>query len=90
MAVKVLISEAFQSSTNGADVLDVKGKTVGECLKEATRQFPALEKMWFDPEGRFFHYMILFLNGDNVPKNDLNTTVKADDEIYPVLMIGGG
>lgn len=90
MPVKVLVSEAFQSSTGGADSLEVKGNTIGECLREAVKQCPRLEKMWFDGDGRFVHYMILFLNGENVPKNDLNTAVKQDDEIYPVLMIGGG
>jgi molybdopterin converting factor small subunit len=90
MSVKILISEAFQSSTGGSDVLEVKGSTIGECLKEATGKFPALGKMWFDPQGDFVHYMILFLNGQNVPKNDLNLGVKDGDEIYPVLMIGGG
>ena len=90
MSVKVLISEAFQSSTGGKDTLEVKGSTIGECLKEVLKQYPALEKVWFDRDGRFVHYMILFLNGENVPKNDLNTAVKQGDEIYPVLMIGGG
>jgi molybdopterin converting factor small subunit len=90
MSVKVLISEAFQSFTAGADTVEVKGSTIGECLQAAAKQFPALEKAWFDQQGRFVHYMILFLNGENVPKNDLNTAVKPDDEIYPVLMIGGG
>jgi molybdopterin converting factor small subunit len=90
MSIKILISEAFQSSTGGADVLEVKGGSIGECLKEAAQKFPALGKMWFDAQGSFVHYMILFLNGENVPKNDLNLGVKDGDEIYPVLMIGGG
>jgi hypothetical protein len=90
MSVKILISEAFQSSTNGSDLLEVKGRTIGECLKEASARFPALGKMWFDQQGIFVHYMILFLNGENVPKNNLNQSVKDGDEIYPVLMIGGG
>jgi hypothetical protein len=90
MSVKILISEAFQSSTSGIDLLEVKGGTIGECLKEAAAKFPALGKMWFDQQGSFVHYMILFLNGENVPKNDLKTGVKDGDEIYPVLMIGGG
>ncbi len=90
MSVKVLIAEAFQSSTNGSDSLEVKGSTIGECLKEAAARYPSLGKMWFDQEGNIVHYIILFLNGNNVPKNDLNQEVKDNDEIYPVLMIGGG
>jgi molybdopterin converting factor small subunit len=90
VSVKILISEAFQSSTGGSDMLEVKGSTMGECLKEATGKYPALGKMWFDQQGNVVHYMILFLNGENVPKNDLNQVIKDGDEIYPVLMIGGG
>lgn len=90
MSVKILISEAFQSSTGGSDVLEVKGRTIGECLLEATGQYPALGKMWFDLDGNFVHYIILFLNGENLPGNALNQEVKDGDEIYPVLMIGGG
>lgn len=90
MSIKILISEAFQSSTGGSDSLEVEGKTIGECLKKATGKYPALGKMWFDQDGNIVHYMILFLNGENVPKNDLNLGVRDGDEIYPVLMIGGG
>lgn len=90
MGVKVLIPESFQTATSGTEMVEVDGKTVGQCLKEVIRQFPGLEKLWFAEKEKLAYYILLFINGENVQGDGLSLEVKEGDEIYPMLIIGGG
>ncbi len=90
MSVQVIISESFQIASGGIMEVETSGKTVGECSKEAAKISPALERLWFMPDGGISEYVLLCLNGEIVPQNNLDHAVQDGDEIFPVLMIGGG
>jgi molybdopterin converting factor small subunit len=90
MSIKVLIPESFQTATGGINAVEVKGKTIGECLVEAVEKFPGLQKLWFKEKGKLASYLLILLNGEKVHNNNLSQTVKDKDEIYPLLVIGGG
>jgi hypothetical protein len=90
MCIKVVIPDSFLVASGGVTELETTGRTVGECLKAAAKQAPALQKLWFTPEGGLSKFVLLFLNGENVPGNNVDQTVKEGDEIYPLLVIGGG
>ena len=90
MSVKVVISESFLVASGGITEVETSGKTIGECLREAARKSPALENIWFMPEGGISKYVLLCLNGEGIPGNNLDQAVNDGDEIYPLLVIGGG
>ncbi|MCR4393723.1 MAG: MoaD/ThiS family protein [Dehalococcoidales bacterium] len=90
MGVKVVIPESFQVASGGLQEVEAEGKTIGECLREAVGKAPGLQKVWFTPEGGLSKYVVIFLNSENVPGNDLNREVKDGDEIMPLLLVGGG
>ncbi len=90
MSIKIIIPESFLVASGGIDEIEVHGSTVEECLKEAARKAPALQKIWFTPEGRLSKYVMLCLNGENIPLDKLSQPVRDGDEIMPLLVIGGG
>jgi molybdopterin converting factor small subunit len=90
MACKVVIAESFRLAAGGLEEVESEGKTIAECLEAAAGKAPALRKLWFTPEGGLSKYVILTLNGENVPIQELGRPVKSGDEIYPILLIGGG
>jgi hypothetical protein len=90
LACKVVIAEAFQLAAGGLGEIVSQGQTIGECLREAAEQAPALKKLWFNPAGGLSKYVILTVNGENVPVGALDRPVEEGDEIYPILLIGGG
>lgn len=90
MSVKVVISESFLVASGGIAEVETSGKTIGECLREAARKSPALESIWFTPDGGMSKYVLLCLNGEGIPGNILDRAVNDGDEIYPLLVIGGG
>lgn len=90
MSVKVKISSMFQTATGGAKMVEVSGSTVGECLKDLVRQYPDLERMLFDEKDRLPSEVVIFVNEESTPQDGLSRPVKNGDEIYPMILIGGG
>ena len=90
MSCKVVIAEAFRLAAGGLEEVDCEGKTIGECLRQAVARAPALQKVWFNADGALSKYLILTVNGENVSVKELDRPVKEGDEIYPILLIGGG
>ena len=53
-------------------------------------QYPSLEKIFYYEKDRIASEVLLFVNGQSVQGDITNTPVKDGDEIYPVILIGGG
>ena len=90
MGVKVIIAEAFQVAAGGIEEIETHGTSIRECLQEAVKQAPGLQKIWLTRDGELSKYVILTMNGENVPAKDFDKKVKDGDEIFPILLIGGG
>ncbi len=90
MGVKVIIAETFQSATGGLEAVEVEGKTLGQCLKGAVKKYPGLQTFWFKSDKRLAPYILVLINGENTSQNKLSRRINSGDEIYPMLIIGGG
>ncbi len=90
MSIKVRISSAHQHVTNGAEAVEVDGSTIAESLKDLIRKYPPLEKFMYNDPNTISNYLLVFLNGENVPHDGLGKPVKAGDEISLVMLIDGG
>jgi len=80
----------WRQFTNGQAVVEVSGKTTGECLKDLVRQFPALEEELFGKNGRLLESLSLFVNKTIAFPDELTAPVSDGDEIHIIPLIGGG
>ena len=74
----------MQPLTNGANIAQVSGNTVGECLRHLVKQFPSLEIELFGEHGEVLCYGCLFCVNDEVAYLDADTLakpVKVGDEL---------
>jgi molybdopterin converting factor small subunit len=90
MSIKIKISSAHQYVTDGVEIVEVEGNTVAQCLKDLIRKFPSLEKFMYNDADVVSNYLLVFLNGENIPHTELDKAVKNDDEISLVMLIDGG
>ncbi len=90
MSIKVFIHESQRHFANGQTSVAVKGKTVGECLRDLTKQFPKIESGIFDKKGNLHYFVEVFLNQESAYPNELAKKVKNGDEIYLTLALAGG
>jgi len=90
MPVKVHIHATHRQFTNGQEVVEVEGKTVGECLNHLIQQFPGMEKAIFVRKDKLHNIVEVYLNHASAHPNELIKPVKDGDEIHLVIMLAGG
>ncbi|OGP75780.1 MAG: ThiS family protein [Deltaproteobacteria bacterium RBG_16_49_23] len=90
MPVKAHIHATHRRFTNGQEVIEVEGHTVGECLNHLIRQFPEMEKAIFAKKDKLHNIVEIYLNHASAYPNELLKPVKDGDEIHLVIMLAGG
>ena len=90
MAVKVHLHLTLRQFTNGEEIVEVEGSTVGECLKTLVKRYPAMESSLFGKNGKLANIVEIYLNLQSAYPNELAKPVKDGDEIHLTMMLSGG
>ena len=90
MAVKVHIHTTHRQYTNGLEVVEVNGDTVGDCLNHLVRQFSGMDKALFAKKDKLHNVVEVYVNHTTAYPNELAKPVKDGDEIHLVVMLAGG
>lgn len=93
MSIKVNISSYFQHYTNGVDVAEVSGTTVGECLRDLVKQFPSLDGEIFAEPGGLYDCIAVGVNRElfTAEEETLSRPVVDGDELsLLIIVISGG
>ena len=90
MSIMVAMPAYLQPLTNGREVVEVDGSTVGECLEHLVTQFSSIEEKLFNKSGKLHGYVGIYLNGEDCYPGELSKPVKDGDELYILYIIGGG
>jgi molybdopterin converting factor small subunit len=90
MPVKVHVHKTHRPFTNGLEVVEVEGKTVGECLNHLIKKFPEMEKALFAKKDKLRNNVEIYLNQTSAYPNELVKPVRDGDEIHLVVMLTGG
>jgi len=90
VAVKVYLHLTLRQFTNGEEIEELDGKTVGECLKSLVRKYPAMESSLFAKNGKLANIVEIYVNHQSAYPNELAKPVKDGDEIHLTMMLSGG
>ena len=90
MSINVHIHKTHRQFTNGLDVVEVEGNTVGNCLNQLVGQFPGIEKEIFDKKGNLRNIIEIYLNLESAYPDELAKPVKDGDDIHLTLILAGG
>jgi molybdopterin synthase sulfur carrier subunit len=90
MSVKVHIHTTHRQFTNGLEVVDVEGSTVGDCLNQLIKQYPGMENALFVKKDKLRNNIEIYLNHASAYPNELVKPVKDGDVIHLVTMLTGG
>jgi molybdopterin converting factor small subunit len=75
---------------NGLDVVEVDGRTVGECLSRLVEQFPGFQETLFAKSGKLQNWIEIYVNMESAYPEELAKPVKDGDEIHITIMLAGG
>lgn len=78
MTVRFHVSEVVRRFTDHLSELDAEGTTVGEVLEHVFGRYPDLRLRVIDRHGKVYPYLILFLDGKELPRAGLLDTPVPD------------
>lgn len=87
---QVKIPPPYQGPTAGRAAVEVSGDRVGGCLEDLCRQYPDFRPQLFDAAGGVQRFVTLFVNGEEIARDALDTPVGSDDEVEILAAIAGG
>ena len=90
MSIKINIHRTHRQFTNGLEIVEVEGNTVGTCLDNLVRQFPGMGKVLFNKKGKLVNVIEIYVNLKSAYPGELAKQVKDGDNIHITLMIAGG
>jgi molybdopterin converting factor small subunit len=90
MSVTINLNQTLSSFANNQAVVEVNGRTVGECLGELVKQFPKIKPLLLGKNSKLHSYVEIFLNQESTYPEELTKRVKDGDELHITLIIAGG
>lgn len=90
MSIKINIHKTHRQFTNGLDIVEIDGNTVGACLDNLVRQFPDMGKVLFNKKGKLLNVIEIYVNLKSAYPGELAKQVRDGDNIHITLMIAGG
>jgi len=90
MSITINLHPILHSFTNNQTVVEVNGKTVGECLNELVKQFPQIKPWLFNKNGKLHNYVDIYVNQESSYPQELAKPVKDGDKLHITLIIAGG
>ncbi len=90
MSIGINLHKTHRQYTDGKEIVNVNGNTVGECLRDLVSQYPEIEKQIFDNKGNLLSVLEIYLNGASAYPDELKKAVKDGDEIHLLTMLAGG
>ncbi len=89
--ITVLIPTALRPQVGDQESIAVAGESVGQVLGSLTDQYPEFGKRLFNEQRQVNRFINVYLNDEDIRfLEDLDTAVKAGDELSIVPAIAGG
>src|SRR2546429_193288 len=91
MSIKVRIPSPLRNYTQGVDIVETSGATVGEVLNGLKEKAAGIETRLFKGPNQLNRFVNVYLNDEDIRfQKNLDTPVKDGDEISIVPAIAGG
>ena len=88
--VIVEIPPRYRGVTRGSKKVEVEAASVLASLAAVEAQFPGFHELVLDPKGQVRRFVRLFLNGDELPREDFDRSMDASDVLSVVTGAAGG
>ena len=90
MSVTLLLHPFIAGERVPSGPVQVKGKTVGECLDVFLQQFPDVEDKLYERPGQLHAYIEVYVNDESAYPDELSRPVRDGDEISLTYLMSGG
>ncbi len=91
MAIEVRIPSPLRKFTEGNDVVEASGGTVGEVLDGLCGKYAEFKPRLFKEDGSLNRFVNIFVNDEDIRfQENLETPVKEGDDVSIIQAVAGG
>jgi molybdopterin converting factor small subunit len=90
LGARIRIHPLLQDLVDGQEIIVVEGENVGKCLAELVKRYPKIYENIFDPRGKLFRHIEIFINGETASPEELTASVRDGDELSILMLLPGG
>jgi adenylyltransferase/sulfurtransferase len=90
LSIKIHLHKSHRPLAEGQETVEVRGKTVGECIQDLVGRYPDLTPEIFDKEGRLKKIVEIYLNLESAYPDELARPTRDGDEIHITVLLAGG
>ena len=87
---QVHVPSRYRVPTKGEGCIEVSANTVRACIEAVEARYPGFQELILDAKGDLHFFSKLFLNGELLDKDALDTPVAGDDIIAVLAPSAGG
>jgi molybdopterin synthase sulfur carrier subunit len=87
---QVEVPSRYRVPTKGESSIDVEGRTVRECIDAVEARYPGFRELIVDGKGEVQRFVRLFVNGEQLARDGLDTAVSEDARIAILVAPAGG
>ena len=90
MSITIYLHKTHYQYADGAEIVNVDGKTVQECLDNLVEIHPGLKKVVFTENGKLHPLIEIYLNSTSAYPDASKKEVNEGDKIHLVYTLAGG
>jgi molybdopterin synthase sulfur carrier subunit len=91
MAVEVRLPIILQRLAGGTKTVQEEGRSIREVFENLEKHYPGFESRLFDKEGNLNHFIMVYLNNEDIRlQQGLQTGLKDGDVITLLPAMAGG
>ena len=90
MSISIHIHKTHREHTDGAELVEAQGETIGACLNDMVARFPGMAGQLFTASGQLINTIEIYHNMESAYPNELARPVQDGDEIHITVMLAGG
>ena len=87
---QVHIPSRYRVPTKGEGRIEVEANTVRQCIEAVEAIYPGFQELILNAKGELHLFSKLFLNGELLDRNALDTPVSGDDIVAVLAPAAGG
>lgn len=90
MAITIKLAAYMRQYSENQENVEVKGKTVQDCLDALVNKYPKVKEQLFDKNNILHPYVSVFTGGEIIYADRLDRSVEDGATITILYVIGGG
>ncbi len=90
MSIQIHIHKTHREYTDGLEIVEAQGTTIGACLNDLAARYPGMADQLFTAPGQLINTIEIYHNMESAYPDELARPTQDGDKIHITVMLAGG